>query len=238
MRWVWGWTAVSCLVVVSPARAGDGERLAPDQLPPNVANRIREAFGAEPLHGRRVAEGGKACYIVTATDKGQVIEIFASPNGAVLARKQAFSLARWPDHLADSALFLLLPGLVAGTVARAVFRTAQDGTYSVGGWLSAWVAAGFGISVVVFNLATVPREKDVLVLGAYCIVWGAIAASAIEVFVLAVRPGKDRVARRRWVIRCCIVAAVSLALTIPIDILRIERENRYSEKLTLRPTAN
>src|SRR5215217_1017782 len=202
MRWVWGWTAVSCLVVVSPARAGDGERLAPDQLPPDVAKGIREAFRAEPLHGRREVEGGKARYVVTATHKGQVIEIFASPDGAVLARKtEAFSLARWPDHLADSALFLLLPGLVAGAVVRAVVRTAQDGTLSVpAGWLSAWVAAGIGMSLVVFNLATVPREKDVVVLGAYCVVWGAIAASAIEVFGLAMRPGKDRVARRRWVV--------------------------------------
>jgi hypothetical protein len=34
------------------------------------------------------------------------------------------------------------------------------------------------------------------------------------------------------------VAAVSLALTIPLDILRIERENRYYKELTLKPPAN
>jgi hypothetical protein len=242
MRWVWGWTAVSCLVVVSPARAGDGEQLAPDQLPPDVANRIREAFGAEPLHGRREVEGGKARYIVTATHKGQVIEIFASPDGAALAPKsEEFSLARWPGRLAEAALFVLLPGVIVGAATRGIVQAARGRPLSVtAGWLSAWAGTGVVMALVVFNMATVPRDKDVLVLSGACAVWASIAASVVEVIVLAWRTGSGQGDRavRRWVIGCCVVAAVSLALTIPLDILRIERENRYYEKLTLRPMAN
>lgn len=241
MRWAWGWAAVSCLVVVSPVRAGD-EQLTPDQLPPDVASRIREAFGAEPLHGRREVEGGKARYVVAATHKGQVIEIFASPDGAALARKtEEFSMARWRDRLAEVALFLLLPGVIVGAATRGIVRATRGRPLTVtAGWLSAWAGTGGIMALVVFNMATVPRDKDVLVLSAACAVWAAIAASVVEVIVLAWRTGSgqgDRAARRR-AIGCCLVAAVSLALTIPLDVLRIDRENRYYERLTLRPTAN
>ena len=166
MRCVGAWAALGCLVVASPASAGDGEQFAADQLPPEVASSIREASGAEPLHARKEVEGGKACYVVTATHKGQVIEIYASPDGPALVRKtEAFSLARWPDQLAGCAVFLLLPGVVVGAAARGVVRAARGRPLSVpAGWLSAWAGAGVGMALVVFNLATVPRDKDVPVL--------------------------------------------------------------------------
>ncbi len=236
MRWVWGWIALGCLVTTSRVLAGDDEQLTPDQLPAEVTSQVRES-GAEPLHARKEVEDGKVCYTVTAAYKGRVIELYVSPDGSALTRKrEAFSLARWP---AGSALFLLLPGVVAGAVARGVVRAAQGRPLSVqAGWLTAWVGAGVGAGLVVFNLATVPREKDVLVLGGYCIVWGAIAASVVEVVALVVQSGRSGGARRRWIIGCCVVAAVALALSIPLDVLRVERENRYFKKLTLRSTAN
>jgi hypothetical protein len=39
------------------------------------------------------------------------------------------------------------------------------------------------------------------------------------------------------VIGCCLEVAASLALSIPLDILRIERENRHLRQLALRPEA-
>src|SRR5262245_11029268 len=219
MRWMGAWAALGCFVVTSRASADEGEQLAADQLPSKVTWHIREAFGAEPLHGRKEVEGGKSCYVVTATHKGEVIEIFASPDGSPLVRKtEAFSLTRWPDRLVGCALFLLLPGLVVGVIARWMVRAARGQPLSVpAGWLSAWVGAGVGMALVVFNLTTVPRQKDVLVLGAYCVVWGAIAASVIEVIGLAVQSRRPAVSRRRWVIGCCVVVGVSLALSIPLD---------------------
>ena len=173
MRWLWVWTALGCLVTAAQVSAGDGEQLATDQLPPELTNRIREGFDAEPLHARKEIEGGKACYVVTATYKGQVIELYTSPDGAALVRKtEAFSLARWTRKMASGGLFLLLPLVVVGALTREVVRAARGRSLSVPeGWLSAWAGAGVGMALVVFNLATVPREKDVVVLGAYCIVW-------------------------------------------------------------------
>jgi hypothetical protein len=238
MRWNCWWAVVMWLTVASAGLAADGEQLAPDQLPPGVVSRIRE-FGAEPLHARKEAENGKVCYIVTAMDKGQVIEIFASPDGAALARKtEEFSLARWPSQLVALTLFVLLPGVLVGLAARGIVRASQGRPLSVPvGWLSAWAGTGVVMVLVVFNLATVPRHKDVLVLGGACVVCAAIAASVVEVAVLALPSGSgqgSRGVRLRWAIGCCAVAAVSLALTIPLDMLRIERENRYFKKMTLR----
>ena len=238
MRRMSGWTAVACLIAASPAPAGDGGPLPPDQLPPEVTSRIREAFGAEPLHARKEVEGGRACYLVTAAGEGRVMEIYASPDGSVLARKtEAFSLASWVDRLAGVALVLLLPGVVAGAVARGGVRAARARPLPAsGGWLAAWAGAVVGIGLVVFNLATVPRDKDLAVLGGYCAVWGAIAASCVEVAALAVQPGRRSGApRRRATIGCVAVAAVALALSIPLDILSVERENNYFRRLTLRP---
>jgi hypothetical protein len=240
MRWVAASIVLACLVLASSAAAGDGEQLTASQLPPEVVSRIRERFRAEPLHARKEVEGDKSCYVVTAAHAGQVIEIYASPQGNALLRKtESFSLARWPEWLAVCALFLLLPGVVVGAAAQSVARAVRDQPLSVpGGWLSAWAGAGVGMALVVFNLATVPREKDVPVLGAYCVLWGAIAASMIEGVGRAMQSRQPARSRRRWVIGCGVVVAACLALSIPFDILRIERENRHLELLALRPPAD
>ncbi len=238
MRWICWLGVAMCLVVASPGFAADDEQLAPDQLPPGVASRVRE-FGAEPLHARKVVENGKVCYVVTAMDNGQVIEIFASPDGAALARRtEEFSLARWRSQLVGLTFFVVLPGVLVGLAARGIVRAARGRALSVPvGWLSAWAGSGVVMALVVFNLATVPRHKDVLVLVGACVVCAAIAASVVEVVVLALRMGsgqRNRGVRLRWAIGCYILTAVSLSLTIPLDILRIERENLHYKKMTLR----
>lgn len=241
MRW---WIVLCCLAAAPPVSAGDDEQLTPDQLPPEMTRHIREGFRAEPLHARKEVEGDRACYVVTASYQGQAVDIYASPDWLTLVRKtEAFSLARWTGHVADGALFLLLPGVVAGAVARRAVRAKRGRSLSaLEGWLSAWAGAVLGLGIVVglvvSNLATVrPREKDWAVLGGYCVAWGAIAASAVEVVALAAQRSRVGAARRRWIVGCCVIAAVSLALTIPLDILRIERENRTLKKWVLRPPA-
>ncbi len=241
MKRMWVWAALGCLVTASPVWADDGEVLTPDQLPPAVMREIREGFNAEPLFARKEVEGGKECYVVTAKLNDQVIELYASPDGHALVRKtEEFTLARWAERLPGAALSLLVLGMAPGAVARGVVRTAKGLPLAVWeGWLAAWAAAAVVPGLVVFSMNTVPREKDVPVLLAFCAVFGAIAASVVEGVVLAVRPGqRDRAARRRGVLGCCAVAAVSLALTIPLEILLVEWDNRIGKKLTLRVPAD
>jgi hypothetical protein len=236
MRLVRTWAVVGCLVLA--ASAGDGERLAADQLPPEVAKGIREFFRAEPLDARKELEGGKACYVVTATCQGQVIEIYASPDGHALIRKtEEFSIARWPGKLARAIPFVLLL-MVVGAVVRGVVRSGRGRPLSVpAGLLSAWLGTAFVMALIAFNLATVPREKDVPVIIAECAVWAAIAASLVELVGLGWQSRQPDRSHRRFVIGCWAVAAASLALSIPLDILRVERENRHLKQIALRPEA-
>ena len=80
-----------------------------------------------------------------------------------------------------------------------------------------------------FNMATVPREKDLPVLGAYCAILAAISASLVGCR-LALQSGQPAGSRRRWVVGCCAMAAASLMLSIPLGILRVERENCHLKK--------
>ncbi len=242
MRWLWLWTVLGCLVTTLRVSAGDGDELGPEQLPPAVMEHIKEGFGAEPLHARKEVENGKFCYVVTASHRGKIIELYVSPDGAAIARKEeAFSLKRWGNDLASGG-FVLLLGLVVvvGAVSRGVVRAANARPLSVPvGWLSACVGSAVGLGLVVFNMATVPRDKDVVGLVASCIVLGAIAASFIEGIVLVLFTSSESVVGRRWwAIGCCVMATVALVLTIPLKIQQIERENRYFKNMTLRPLAD
>lgn len=240
---LWRWMAVSCLAIGPQAHAGEGERLTLDQLPPGVVKSVKESFRAEPQHARKTVEGDKARYTVTALHNGEVIEIFASPDGAALARKtEEISLTRWPVELTEAALVIVSLGMIVGALTRGWVRAVRGQPLSAPtGWLSAWAGTGIVMALVVFNMATVPREKDVVMLSMICVVWAAITASLVEVIALAWRTEAsrgDRVSRRWWMIGCFAVMMVSLALWIPLENLRIERENRIYEKLTLRPAAN
>ena len=80
------------------------------------------------LYGQKESEGGRACYAVTATHRGHVIEIYASPDGQALLRKtEAFTLARWLDGLAALAIFVLPPGVAVGAVTRGVVEPRRAG---------------------------------------------------------------------------------------------------------------
>jgi hypothetical protein len=237
------WSAIGCLVFASSSAAADGENIPAERLPPEVVEHIREGFHAEPLSGRKEVEGGRTCYLVAAVSKGEVIEIYASPDGHALIRKtEAFSSSRWLDRLAAAAIVIVLPGLIVGATARGMVRVGRDRPLSVPeGWLSAWFGIALVMALVFFNVSTGSREKDVPIVCALCVVWPAIPASVVEMVVVALRKKPDtenRSVRRRWVIGLGVVAVLSLVLTIPLDVLRIDRENQVARNRTLRPVSD
>src|SRR5262245_61130763 len=115
----WTWAVLVCLLTALRVAAGDGEQLGADELPPGVTDQIRKGFGAEPLHGGKEIEGGKECYVVTAAYKGEVIELYTSPDGTAIARKtDSFSLEQWVRDLVRGDLILLLVLAVVGATTR------------------------------------------------------------------------------------------------------------------------
>jgi hypothetical protein len=229
------WAVLAIVATSSKVLAGDGEPLAPAQLPPELVERVREGFRAEPLHARKIVEGDRACYLVAARDSRGEFELYVSPNGALVRKTEEFTLTRWPAMLAGGALLLMLPGLLTGSVVRWFARAGCNGPLSVlFELLSAWAGAAAGAGLVVFSITT-SRYNDGLVLTAFCVVWGAIAASVIEVIALGLAGKVHGASRRRWVAVCGVLAVAALLLTIPLDMLRIERENSHSMKMTLRP---
>jgi hypothetical protein len=236
MRWLW---AVLAIVAAGPtALAGVGELLAPGQLPPQLVKVVQRGFGGEVTHARKLVEGDRACYLIAARDGRDDFELFASLDGEALHLKtEDFSLGLWPKLLFAGVLLFMLPGVALGAAMRWLVRFPRPGSpHGRGGLLSTWLGAVAGTGLVI-NLIIMPslRQQDVLVLGAYCVLWGAVAATAIEVVAQVMFFGPvGRAARLRRVAGCCALAAVSIALTIPLDIVRIERENSHYQKLTLR----
>ncbi|HYH69633.1 MAG TPA: hypothetical protein VD866_33360, partial [Urbifossiella sp.] len=124
MRWAW---AISVFVATSSWASGGVHVLtAPGELPPELVERVREGLGAEPLHARKVVEGDRVCYLVTARDSRGEFGMYASPDGNALVRKtEEFSLAIWGEVLVACAVFLLVPGLLAGASTRWVVRAGR-----------------------------------------------------------------------------------------------------------------
>jgi hypothetical protein len=233
---------LSCLLFASLVRANDGDEIALDQLPREAANLARDFFaGGELLRARRLVTDGKECYIVSGTGRGQLVEAYVAPDGRMIARKgEPISSAQLVAQLTDFVLFPLLPGVVAGAVARWLAQSARGEKLSVlSEWAWAWAGAGITIGLVLLNLATVPRHKDLLIIAALCAVWGAVSASLVEILGLTAQLLRGyRVGCRRWILGCCVAAFASLALHVPVDALRVERENQYYMGLAMRPATD
>jgi hypothetical protein len=237
-----------CLVLLAPlllastARAGDGDEVALATLPPAVTDIITEFYpGAELLQAWKEAEDGKECYLVRIMGKGRVIDLYVAPDGRMLASKRdVFSLEYGPGLFREIALFLLLPGVVAGAVAWWMTQAARGEKVSVmTEWCAAWVGAVIGIGLLLSQLATVPREKDWLVIGLMCAVWGAVSASIVEGLGLLVQSIRGyRPSCRRWILGLSLAGVVFLSLSIPVDMLRNHRVNEYYRAIALSPPAN
>jgi len=230
----WAWAIIGCVVASPWALGGDGDQLNRVQLPPELVERVREGFGAEPLQARKIVEGDRACYLVAARDSRGEFELYVSPNGALVRKTEEFTLARWGEVLVACAVFLMVPGLVLGAVTRWVVIAGRNGSPSVlFELLSAWTGAAVGGGLVIFSV-TSSRYNDGLLLTAFCVVWGAIAASVIEVIALVVS-GRVNGSGRRWVAACGVLAVTAVLLTIPLYMLSIEKENQHARKMTMRP---
>ena len=230
MRDVYRLTVLICLLFASLARAGQSEDIALDKLPQNATDTLKVEFpGAELLHARKEMEDGKECYVVTIMHKGRQSEHYVSLGGRHVFAKQAFSFTVLPRRFAGVIALSLLPGAIAGAIARLLVQAAKGNRLSVlSEWLAAWVGAVIGISVILSQMTTVPREKDVVVFSLICAVCGGIAASVVETVGLTIQSFRGhRIVYRRWILSCCVVVCIFLCLSILVDMLRIDRENEY-----------
>ena len=172
MRNICGMTMLGYLLFATMARASDGEEIAIDKLPQDVTDHIKSAFnGAELLHARNDVDGRKWCYTVRIMYKGRIIDLYASPDGVAVATKEVFLFSKLPEQLLDDFLFFILPSAIAGAFARWLNQTVQGSKLSVlSEWFSAWFGAGVIIGIHLSAISTVPREKDLLIIGAWCVV--------------------------------------------------------------------
>src|SRR5947209_11334824 len=144
-----GATVAICLLFSPSARAGQGEDVALDKLPPGVLER-KFGFppGTELLHARKEVEDGKEYYVVTVLHKGRQSEYFVSRDGRSDALKKTFSVAELPDTLLAYLLLGLLPGAIPGAAAALLARAVRGGRLSaLVGWFAAWAGAAIGIGV-------------------------------------------------------------------------------------------
>lgn len=242
MKFVCGLTMLlGCLHFTSLAKASAGGEIALNKLPQHVTDRIRDSYSdAKLLRAWKEAEHGKECYSVRIMSSDRIIELYVSPDGgALVTKEQGFSLTKFPERLMAYFLLLVLPGAIAGFCVRWLIQAAKGKTLSVlSEWLSAWIGAGIFIAILLTALTTASRNKDAAIIGAVCVVWGAISASLVEVIGLTVQSVRGyRVGCRRWILGICLVGLVFLGVSIPVDMLSIERENQYLRAIAMRPPA-
>ncbi len=233
--------AIGCLRITLQTQ-GSSEEIAINDLPPVVEGRIKDEFigkaDAKILYVRKETEDGKECYSIMVAQAGRIREIYVSPDGVVVAYKEGpLTLDKIVDNIINLALFALLPGVIAGLLLRWTVQTMREERLSVlTGWLLAWLGVSIAFCVILLSVATVPREKDVLMVVISSIVMGAISASLVEIISLTVQSVLGyRSNYWRRLIGLCGVGLTFLSLSIPVNILRIERENQYLRALALRP---
>jgi hypothetical protein len=240
LRTIYLLAVTGCLLTAMQARSGDDEGVVTEKLPQAVDSHIRVIFpNAKVLSVQKETEDGKECYFVGIIQGEQTSDLYVSPDGNIVVLKHpVFSLATWRKQLAGGLVVVLVPGVVAGFFSRWLSQVAMRKRLSIWvEWLSAWVGAAICIAILLSQVASVPREKDILVIGLLCVVWGAISASCVEAIVMTVQSYRgSRIGCRHWIIGCCFLGFVFLALSIPVDMLRISRENQHFKALAMRPS--
>lgn len=223
-----------CLLTAMQARSSD------DKLPQTVDSRIRIIFpNVKVLSVQKETEDGRECYVVGIMHGDQSNDLYVSSDGDIVALKHpVFSLTTWRKQLIGWLTIALVPGVIAGSFSRWLFQVATGKRLSIlMEWLSAWVGAVICIAILLSQVASVPREKDVLVIGLLCVVWGALSTSFVEAIGLTVQSYRgSRIGCRRWVFGCCLLGFVFLAFSIPVDMLRMKRENQHYKALAMRPS--
>src|SRR5262245_41314881 len=182
MRKACGSALLTCLLLASPANANDEQEIALDQLPRKVGDLARKFFpGGEMLRARRLVKDGKECYIVTVIERGQPVEAYVEPDGHMIAGKsESIRSAQLLEELVYCALFPLFPLVVTGAIARRLAQGMFGEKLSVlWEWASAWAGGAIPIGLLLLNVTTVPRHKDLLIITALCAVCGAVSASLV-----------------------------------------------------------
>lgn len=237
MRTLHGLTMIGCLLFASTGRASDEQAIALDQVPKPAIDGLREFFPeAELLQATKLVENGKECYLVTFRDRQRVRSYYVRPDGtALLLREDVFSLRDFTGLLLGGGLLFLLPGVVAGLLTRWLAQVGRSNQLSVlSEWLAAWIGAVFIIGILLSALNTF-REKDWLVMGLICVVWGAASASIAEVLGLGVQWIRgSRASCRRWVLGFTGAAIAFPSLTLPVDMLWRHRSNQHNLALALK----
>ncbi len=228
------WSAlVICMLVAAPASA---QEVPLDQLPPRVIEHAREfENGVELLDARKAAESGKEWYVVGIQHRGQRVELFVSPDGQAVVRKEdPFSFRGWLESLWYGVPYLLVL-VIIGAVVRWLVQLGRNDDLSVlAGWLAAWCGAAVALGMFVSAINTIPREKNVPNLAALCAVWAGVAASVVELLVIAYRRARGK--RCGWGPpgACLFVACLCLALSIPVELWHRHWADRYFQRIVAR----
>ena len=236
---VFRYAVLGYLLSSSIASANDAEDISPVKIPLGVRNGVNAVFhNAKLLHSRKESENNRECYVVTIMYEGRQSDLYVSPDGRHVFTKVAFDFAELPRRLVGFIVLSLIPGMITGVAARQLIRSLRSSRTSIlTEWFASWVGAAGGIGIVLSQLATVPREKDLLVYLFICTLCGGFSASAIQsvaIFGQLVRG--YRIGSCRLILICCIVSCVFLSLTILIDMLRVERENEYFKSQAMKPS--
>ena len=187
--------------------------------------------GTELLHAHKEIEAGKECYTVSVNDRGRVSYYYVSPNGHILtARREPFSLSRLPDLWIAVVLVAVIAGVMPGAISRRLAQAGRDRRISIAReWVSTWLGALVRHRrIAVPTLHCSPRERL------------ACCSSRFAFSAVPSRPRSSRLSVspssrfavtalgcRRWIIVLCTAVLVLLLLSIPLEMLRIERENRH-----------
>jgi hypothetical protein len=231
-------SVVTYFLVPLQVQADNTEDLPVEKLPPAVATHIADSYThAEVLRVQKVVENNKECYELTIRDEGEVLHLYASSDGRLLARKEdPFALEGIAGMLIGYALFLLLPTMAVGFFFRWLVQSMWPRKLSiVAEWISAWSAASAVIAIVLLSLATVPSAKDIPVIILQCVVWAGVSASLLEVIVLSLQSSRGvRPTNRAAIRKLCLVGSLAILFSIPVQTWRVVRTNEYFRALALR----
>lgn len=237
MKYIYWLSIAACMMAASNVLAIEREEISIDMVPLAASMSIDNSYpSSKILRAWRESENGKECYMISMLQGDQIVDVYVSPDGSVIARKQKnASIDELPRALIDDAFIFLLPGILAGASARWLLQIVQrENALILSELLSAWLGAVLAIAILSFAIA--PRDSDFRILVYRSIVWGAISAELIVIFSQVVKWLRDRreLGRQRAILLLCLTMLGCILLTFYIDTIAIERENRYNALLAMR----
>ena len=116
---------------------------------------VRNFPNGEIKSAHRVVIEGKECYIVSLTDRGNLLSYYVSPDGkAITLKLHGFSFSQLPRLLLEILIIGIAPGALFGCLAMFFLWSAFRRNVSPRAlWCSSWISSISSIGLILSQFA-------------------------------------------------------------------------------------